>query len=98
MFNNLNPFCNFHYFDDSYDLEIALPYTPYRQAPLSEVLAIYAIMFYLSSLVRYKPNYLEELLNHKPAWLIEGFVNSTPETFLRIFISHIIGTDFIFHK
>jgi hypothetical protein len=65
---------------------------------MNEVLAIYAVMFYLSSLVRYRPNYLESLLNHKPAWLIENFVNSTPETFLKMMVSKIVGTDFVFRR
>lgn len=98
LIDTLNPFFNVHYFEDGFDLELALPYLPNRQIPFNEILSIYCVMFYLSSLVRYKPNYLEELLNHKPAWLVEGFVNSTPETFLRIFVNHIIGIDYIFLK
>jgi len=55
-------------------------------------------MFYLSSLVRYQPAYLEELLDHKPAWLIESFVNSTPETFLRIIVSRITNNRLVFRR
>src|SRR5713226_6212683 len=96
--NTLSPYFCIHYFDDNFDFELVLPYqdaaTPISK-PFNEALAIYAVMFYLSSLVRYRPAYLEELLNSKPAWLIESFVNSTPETFLRMMVSKIIGIDFV---
>ncbi len=99
--NTLSPYFCIHYFDDNFDFELVLPYqdaaTPISK-PFNEALAIYAVMFYLSSLVRYRPAYLEELLNSKPAWLIESFVNSTPETFLRMMVSKIIGIDFVFRR
>lgn len=97
----LSPNFCVHYFDDNFDFELVLPYQDAAHTiskPFNEVLAIYAVMFYLSSLVRYRPAYLEELLNHKPAWLIESFVHSTPETFLRMMVSKIIGVDFVFRR
>ncbi len=101
IINDLNPYYSSHYFDDNRDLDIVIPYTDtinITPMPINEVLAIYAAMFYLSSLVRYRPDYLEALLNTKPAWLIENFVNSTPETFLRIMVCKIIGIDYIFRR
>jgi hypothetical protein len=101
IFNDLSPYISSHYFDDNKDFDLVLPYTDTAnptQIPITEVLAIYAIMFYLSNLVRYRPDYLEALLNTKPAWLIENFVTSTPETFLRIMVSKIIGIDYIFRR
>ncbi len=97
--NALSPYFSVHYFDDNFDFELVLPYQDATNSkPFNEALAIYTVMFYLSSLVRYRPAYLEELLNHKPAWLIESFVNSTPETFLRMMVSKIIGIDFVFRR
>jgi YaaC-like Protein len=97
--NALSPYFSVHYFDDNFAFELVLPYQDATNSkPFNEALAIYAVMFYLSSLVRYRPAYLEELLNHKPAWLIESFVNSTPETFLRMMVSKIIGIDFVFRR
>jgi len=101
IINALNPYISFHYFDDNKDFDLVLPYTDTVNTtplPITEALAIYTVMFYLSSLVRYRPDYLEELLNTKPAWLIENFVNSTPETFLRIMVSKIVGIDYIFRR
>jgi len=101
IINALSPYFSAHYFDDNYDFDLVLPYQDASNPtpiPMNEALAIYAVMFYLSSLVRYRPNYLEALLNHKPAWLIENFVNSTPEVFLRMMVSKIVGTDFVFRR
>jgi len=101
IMNDLSPYISSHYFDDNRDFDLVIPYTDTinpMPIPITEALAIYAVMFYLSSLVRYRPDYLEALLNTKPAWLIENFVNSTPETFLRIMVCKIIGTDYIFRS
>ncbi|MFL5664886.1 MAG: YaaC family protein [Ktedonobacteraceae bacterium] len=97
----LSPYLNTHYFDDNRDFDLALPCqaAPSLQPiPMNEPLSIYAVMFYLSSLVRYRPEYLESLLNHKPAWIIESFVNTTPEIFLRIMVSKITEIDLVFRR
>ncbi len=101
IFNTLNPYISVHYNDDNRDFDLVLPYndtTNPTSVPMNEALAIYAVMFYLSSLVRYRPNYLESLLNQKSAWLIENYVNSTPETFLRTMVSKITEKDFVFRR
>lgn len=91
----LNKVFNGNYYPDDYDFVISLPYLPNKQLQMNEPLAIYSIMFYLGSLVRYKPEYLEKLLQTKPAWLIESFVRTCPLTFLQIIISKIVGIDYI---
>src|SRR5260370_2986630 len=99
--NALTPYFSVHYFDDNRDFDLALPYQDSNMTipiPMTEAVSIYAIMFYLSSLVRYRPDYLESLLNYKPAWLIESFVNCTPETFLRIMVCKIIKKDYLFRQ
>jgi len=101
IINDLSTYYSPNYFDDNRDFDLVLPYTDRTNPtplPITEALAIYAVMFYLSSLVRYRPDYLEELLNTKPAWLIENFVNSTPETFLRILVCKIIEKDIVFRR
>ena len=101
LINALKPYISFHYFDDNKDFDLLLPYqdaTHPTPMPINEALSIYAVMFYLSSLVRYRPDYLEALLSLKPAWLIENFVNSTPETFLRMMVCKIIEKDYIFRR
>lgn len=101
IINAVSPYFSVHYFDDNRDFDLVLPYqdtTNSTPIPMNEALAIYAVMFYLSNLVRYRPNYLEALLNHKPAWLIENFVNSTPEVFLRMMVCKITERDFVFRR
>ncbi|MDP3973942.1 MAG: YaaC family protein [Candidatus Daviesbacteria bacterium] len=84
-----------YYFAKGADFAISLPYLPNKQVRMDETIAIYLIMFYLSNLVRYNPRYLEGLLSKKESWLIDSFVRSCSVTFLRAFISRIIGTDYI---
>lgn len=55
----------------------------------NEELSIYTIMFYLSSLVRYHPDELDEKLEDKLAWLIESFIAACPIHFLKIITSRI---------
>ncbi len=101
IIGTLEPYFGIHYYDDNSDFDLALPYLDIAHStpiPMNEVLAIYAVMFYLSSLVRYRPNYLEALLNYKPAWLIENFVNTVPEVFLRMMVSKITEKDFIYRR
>lgn len=87
-----------NYFASSFDFQIALPYTPNKQIIMDEAIAIYIVMFYLSNLVRYKPQYLESLLSKKEAWLIDSFIKSCSITFLRVMVSRIIGIDYILER
>lgn len=84
-----------YYFGRQYDFSIALPYSLTKEEPLDETAAIYLIMYYLSCLVRYKPYYLEELLNRQEAWLIDSFIQSCPSTFLKGIISWIVDIDYV---
>lgn len=62
----------------------------------NQTLSIYATMFYLGSLVRYRPDYLEHLLNSKEAWIIERFTKSASITFLRLIVNYILSKEYIF--
>lgn len=93
----LRPYMGISPYDDGSNFQVVLPLGP-TETPVSQDVAIYVVMFYLSSLIRYRPAYLEELLDHKPAWLIESFVNSTPETFLRIIVSRITNNRLVFRR
>jgi len=90
----LFPYIGMSYYPSDQNFEVILPYEP-DLIPMSELLATYSIMFYLSSLVRYRPEYLERLLEHKPAWIIESFVYTIPDSFLRAIISKIIGKNIV---
>lgn len=86
--NALGRFADISYVPSHHDFCILVPCGSHN-IPVNELLAIYAIMFYLSSLVRYRPYYLEELLEQESAWIIESFVSSMPEIFLRAIVNRI---------
>ena len=58
--------------------------------PWSEMFASYVLFFYLGSLVRYHPAYLERLLGRKEAWLIEQFATTARLTLLRHFVMYVL--------
>lgn len=70
-------------FDDEFSLVLNREIKTPKLAPMNEVIAIYCCMFFLGSLVRYRPQLLEAMLSTKDAWLIERFIKSAPITFLR---------------
>lgn len=98
VFEALKNTFQFNYFPNNFDFVLSLPYKRNIQLQLDETMAIYLIMFYLSNVIRYKPQYLEGLFEKKEAWLIDSFVKFCPTTFLRSIISRIIGTDFIIER
>lgn len=87
-----------NYFAKGSDFIISLPYKQRNQVRMDEAIAIYLVMYYLSNLVRYKPDYLEGLLSKREMWLIDSFVRSCPITFLRNMISRITGIDYILRR
>jgi hypothetical protein len=67
--------------------------------PLGEFpLAIYLAMFFLGSLVRYRPDMLEELLGTSAAWLLESFVAAAPLQFLRTFTHLVLNQHMVFTR
>lgn len=84
--------------DEDPNFFINLPYLINNQTPMNEMMAIYLIMYYLSELVRYKPYYLEKLLNKKEAWMIDSFIISCPSSFLRAALSWVMSKDYIYSK
>ncbi|NTW27593.1 MAG: hypothetical protein HGA36_04670 [Candidatus Moranbacteria bacterium] len=77
------------YDDKNIDFNLASPYKQSNQILMNEFLSIYAVMFYLSSLVRYQPYYLDKILDKKESWLINSFIESCPQTFLLYAVSKI---------
>jgi hypothetical protein len=63
-----------------------------------EPVAIYLVTFFLGSLVRYHPYYLEDLLGSNASWLLESFTGSAPLTMLRWFLCRITGDAYVFNK
>ncbi len=65
----------------------------YYLYPESDVLrqpaSIYAVMFYLGSIVRYKPQRFSSLIGNKYHWLIEEFLQIAPKQFVALLINEI---------
>jgi hypothetical protein len=70
-------------FNDEFLFSLNSPIRTPKLVPMNEILAIYIVMFFLGSLVRYRPDLLEDMLSTKDAWIIERFTKSAPLTFLR---------------
>ena len=86
-------YMSFPFQHDSTDFMLCLPLGDDMKMPFNELLGIYALTYFLSSLVRYYPAYLEGRLHSKDAWVIESFARSTPLTFLRHVSNLLIGED-----
>lgn len=72
-----------YYDDDYFKFFLAEPLWHHNQKTMNEMFAIYLVIFYLGSIVRYQPRYLEKMLNSKESWLLEIFVLSSTDTLLR---------------
>ncbi|MDO8477458.1 MAG: YaaC family protein [Candidatus Rokubacteria bacterium] len=87
------------YVEDGCDFTLSRPFIhPFGPFRMTELPAIYLVMFYLGSLVRYRPDYLDDLLETRAAWMLEGFVTSAPLTALRAFVSKITDKVYVFNK
>jgi hypothetical protein len=75
-----------------FQLAIGLPYrTGAAAVPMNEFIAAYAVMYFLSSLVRYHPDYMDAIGESSDAWLIESFAKSAPLHLLRYMASGVLG-------
>lgn len=80
-----------NYYPDEFSGYINFPKTQESELPINEELSIYAVMFFLSEIVRYHPEYLEKILRTPHGWLLEGFIEECPLKFLRAITSRIMG-------
>jgi hypothetical protein len=87
------------YVGEELDMMLACPYMDGTlSTPMNEVVAIYLVMFYLGSLVRYLPDYLDDLLGTRNAYVLESFVTSVPHTALRALVARAAGEFFLFNR
>jgi hypothetical protein len=66
-----------------YDFFLALPIADDLCLKFDELLAGYLLFFYLGDLVRYHPDYLENILFSRESWIIQRFTRSCATTVLR---------------
>ena len=99
LFGALEGFIEPRYIGDGYDFVLSKPYAhPSGSFRMTELLAAYLAMFFLGSLVRYRPDYLDDLLETRAGWIIETFVTSAPLPMLRAFVSKITDKVYVFNK
>ena len=55
---------------------------------LPQILSIYAIMFYLGAITRYKPLLYDKISDSKFGAFVESFIDSQPTQFLYLIASH----------
>jgi YaaC-like protein len=85
-------------FADEEDFHFALPTSDKPTLKLDEFIAGYLIFFYLGSLVRYRPDYLERILRSREAWIIRRFTTSCATTLLRHASTFLLGQNRVFHS
>ncbi len=85
--------------DTSYEFLLDVPYmTGGLSLPMNEAIASYAIMFFLSSLVRYHPEYMDSIAESSDAWIIESFAKSAPLAMLRYMTANVLGYTLIIQR
>jgi hypothetical protein len=78
------------YDESSYRYYLFIPYKDKIYWP--HVIPMYAVMFYFSSVVRYRPYNFEKLLDKEYGWLIHEFLDIVPKQFLMIMANEITQT------
>lgn len=98
VYDGLKPFFEQTPYPEAGDFTLVAPLRKNLQIPMRESVAIYAVMFFLSSLVRYDPTYLEKILASREAWIFKRFVSTAPITFLRRIRNLIDRRNFIYRS
>jgi hypothetical protein len=60
-----------------------------------QLCSIYAVMFYLGSITRYKPHDFEKIVSRNYEWLVAEFLETQPMQFLYLLASHIAGVEVV---
>jgi len=83
-------------FPNEEDFHFAVPIAEKPTVKIDEFTAGYLIFFYLGSLVRYHPDYLERILRRREAWIIRRFTTSCATTLLRHASISLLGQNRVF--
>jgi hypothetical protein len=78
---------------------VNLPYnTGNGYIAMNELCASYAVMFFLSELVRYHPHRLDDVAETRDGWPLGSFVKSCPTVVLRMMLNAITGRTIILSR
>ncbi len=91
------PHCTFELLNGTdYEFGLGIPYAAAASTvPINELVASYAVMYFLSSLVRYHPDYMDRIGESAEAWLIESFAKSAPLFLVRYLVAAVLGCTLI---
>ena len=85
--------------NDLQQFSINLPYdSGGAYTPMNALCALYAVMFFLSELVRYHPHRLDYVGETKDGWLVESFAKTCPIEMLRYLLNAITGRTMILKR
>jgi hypothetical protein len=84
--------------DDVCDALLAASFSGVKLQPMPPALARYALMYYVSSLVRYKPEQLDPRVNPEQHWLLAAFVDQARTQLLRSALSGIRNVRHLFYS
>jgi hypothetical protein len=62
---------------------------------LPPLASIYAVMFYLGSITRYKPYDFDRIVSQRFSWLVGEFLRTQPTQFLYCLAGHVAGVDVV---
>lgn len=79
-----------NFYSDQFSGYLSFPKNRRDTSPINEELAIYIVMFFMSEIVRYRPDFLDKIFESRAAWLLESFVETSPLKFLRAITSRIL--------
>jgi hypothetical protein len=74
---------------EAYDVLLCPSLFKSRMLPMPASLARYALMFYVSSLVRYKPSQLDPQTHARQAWILDSFTDLAAPLLIRAALSGI---------
>jgi hypothetical protein len=66
-----------------------------RTERLPQLCSMYAAMFYLGSITRYKPYDFDRIITGRHAWLVSEFLATQPEQFLYLLASTLAGVEVV---
>ena len=62
---------------------------------IPQLCSVYAVMFYLGSITRYKPHDFDSIISRGYEWLVAEFLETQPSQFLYLVASHIAGVEVV---
>lgn len=94
FFEKMNHYMTLRPFPDPYLLNLDLSIG--TNVKMNEFLANYCLMYFLGSLVRYRPEIIEGMLTTKDAFILERFIRTSTSTFLRYFRNAFVNENHAF--